>query len=157
MDGFGCDFGDFGPCVTNSDNHWWQITTKLLSKTHIFCLSENPLLAPGNVSPVEGIMKQLKIAPLVSILLYWPIIICWRTNRVIGQARNWRVNRNRSLLSRLQRAPSVNALKLWLLCKSWRAEVHKLQILNYPWIMICGRPLKHTDSSLENSAQRCRK
>ena len=28
-------------------------------------------------------MKQLKIAPLVSILLYWPIIICWPTNRLL--------------------------------------------------------------------------
>jgi hypothetical protein len=35
-------------------------------------------------------MKQLKVVPLVSILLYWP------TNRFIGQARHWRVNRNRA-------------------------------------------------------------
>ena len=24
VDGFGCDFGDFGPCVANSDTHWWS-------------------------------------------------------------------------------------------------------------------------------------
>ena len=34
------------------------VTKKFIIKTHTFCLSENPLLAPGNVSAVEGIGPQ---------------------------------------------------------------------------------------------------
>jgi hypothetical protein len=40
-------------------------------------------------------MEQLTIAPLVSIPPYWPTLICWPTNRFIGQAHPWRINRNR--------------------------------------------------------------
>ena len=62
-------------------------------------------------------MKQLKIAPLVSILLYWPIIICWPTNRFIGQARHWRVNRNRTskaaLIFRILFPPFTTPLHLY--------------------------------------------
>jgi len=42
-------------------------------------------------------MEQLKIARLVGILLYWSNLICWPTNRFIGQTAVRRVDRNSSL------------------------------------------------------------
>lgn len=32
----------------------------------------------------------------MSILPYWPTLICWPINRFMGQAHPWRINRNRS-------------------------------------------------------------
>ena len=37
------------------------VTKKFIIKTHTFCLSENPLLAPGNVSAVEGIIFEFDV------------------------------------------------------------------------------------------------
>ena len=43
------------------------ITHKLIIKVRAFCLSENPLLAPGNVLPDEGIAWK-NISPVEAII-----------------------------------------------------------------------------------------
>ena len=45
------------------------ITHKLIIKVRAFCLSENPLLAPGNVLPDEGIIfKKFESTLLIARL-----------------------------------------------------------------------------------------
>jgi hypothetical protein len=95
------------------------ITKRLLMKVHTFCLSENPLLAPGNVLPDEGIVATL--ARLQS-----------RPQRQRVQTPGFRLRLR--LLSHLTSSPAFI-----ILTPSW-LTVHKVErckSLMYSTLLIC--------------------